>query len=187
MCNETRESVTPAKIRSGCFPKSVTCHCIVLLRAELRRQPSILGRLDKASRSTKLQLFSPVTSDILLSCSIFLRAKITSLSIAPPSPFGLKAASRPLSLSLSLSLSLLFPRLIYFFIMIPFGLRPCLFLSPMLHISAISSPKFGLSSGLSSTTPQKKKGAKKIWPKDSGASIEYVFSLCKSRNDFAFP
>ena len=77
---------------------------------------------------------------------------------SPPSRFGLYAASRP---PLSLYLSPLFPRLIYFFIMIPFGLRPCLFLSPMLHISAISSPKFRLSSGLSSTPPQRKRERKK--------------------------
>lgn len=102
--NENRESVTPAKIRSGCLPKGVTCHCIVLVRAEPRRQPIILGRLHKASRSTKLQLFSPVTSDILLSCSIFLHAKITSLSIAPPPPLVSVCTPLPAPLSLSISL-----------------------------------------------------------------------------------
>jgi len=36
-------------------------------------------------------------------------------------------------------------------------------------------------------TATEKKREKKIWPKESGALIEYVFSLCKARNDFVFP
>lgn len=146
--------MTPAKIRSGCLPKIVTCHCNVQVRAEPRQQPIILGRLDKASRSTKLQLFSPVTSDILLSCTIFLRAKITSLSIVHPPPFGLYAASRPLSLSLSLTLSS--SHVSFTSSLQSLSSFDHAYFSPMLHISAISSTKFGLSSNLSSTPPQRK-------------------------------
>jgi len=144
--------VTPAKIRSGCLPKAVTCHCIVLVRTKRRQQPIILRRLDKDSRSTKLRLFSPVTSDILLSCSIFLGAKITSLSIAPPPPFGLYASSRPHSLTPSLSLSS--SHVSFTSSLRSLSAFDLAYFSPMLHISAISSTKFGLSSDLSSTPPQ---------------------------------
>jgi hypothetical protein len=141
--------VTPAKIRKESLPKAMTFHYIVLVRAEPRPQPIILGRLDKASRTTKLQLSSPVTSDILLSCSIFLRAKITSLSIAPLTPFGLYTAFR--SLARSLSLSLPSSHVSFTSSLRSLSAFGHAYFSLLMHISAISSERFGLSSDLSIT------------------------------------
>jgi hypothetical protein len=141
-------------------------------------------RYPGARSTTKHELFSPVTSDILLASSIFLRAKITSLSIAsltpPPNPLtGLCAASLPLSLSLSFS-----------HVSFTSSLRSLsafghVYFSLLMYVSVTSSQMFGLSRDLSCTPPHRKR-VKKSAIRERCIDKIWVF-IAESAKRFRFP